>query len=736
MKVAELQSGKGEEISLPLFPLRLCHSAALLLLSMNYFINTLPWWQWVILAAIPPAIVALYFLKLRRQPLEVPSTYLWRRTIEDLHVNSLWQRLRQSILLLLQLLLIFLVMFALLRPGWQSEGVIGNRFVLLIDNSASMMADDVSPTRLDEAKARAAKIIAGMNASDVAMIIAFSDRAVPVQHFTSNKFELDRKLKSIEPTNHTSDLTEALRLAAGLANPLRFGDPNNPQDVATAKAQPAELYIFTDGRFAPVSNFDFGNLKPRYVILGDDGAKNVGITAFSVARNTERPDQLQAICRIENFGPEKVDKVNVSIYLNDEQEPRDTAEVELAEGRTGGYPFDLVDLESGTLRVVLEHDDDLPADNVAYAAINVPRRARVLLVTPQNDALETALGTEQAVKAAEVTIAEPKFLETEAYAKQADSATYDLIIFDQCAPKTKMPACNTLFIGRFPPSTKSIDEVAPADAAANKPEAPAKENAPEQPESPAKPKRQPGQWLVGPQQPAPAIIDTDRSHPLMQYIELGNVRIAEATPLDVPPGGTRLIDADIGTIFAIAPRRSFEDAVLSFEIVGANDKGERYANTDWTIRRSFPLFVMNVIEYLGGQGGSLSTGSVQPGKAITIRTDSPVDKLTITDPKREKSTLAREGQATFTFSKTDDLGVYDVFEGKELKQPAQRFAVNLFDPGESNIIPQAELRVGETEVVGQRQWQPMRRELWKWILLAGLGLLVAEWWIWNRRVYL
>ena len=34
------------------------------------------------------------FFAERRQPLEVPSTYLWARTIEDLHVNSLWQRLR------------------------------------------------------------------------------------------------------------------------------------------------------------------------------------------------------------------------------------------------------------------------------------------------------------------------------------------------------------------------------------------------------------------------------------------------------------------------------------------------------------------------------------------------------------------------------------------------------------------------------------------------------------------
>jgi hypothetical protein len=79
----------------------------------SHFTPMLAWWQWLLLAAIPPAIVLLYFLKLRRQPLEVPSTYLWRKSIEDLHVNSIWQRLRQNLLLFLQLLILALAIFAL-----------------------------------------------------------------------------------------------------------------------------------------------------------------------------------------------------------------------------------------------------------------------------------------------------------------------------------------------------------------------------------------------------------------------------------------------------------------------------------------------------------------------------------------------------------------------------------------------------------------------------------------------
>ncbi len=114
--------------------------------------NMLSWWQWALLAAVPPAIVLLYFLKLKRRPLEVPSTYLWHKSVEDLHVNSIWQRLRNNLLLYLQLLVVLLIVLALLRPSWHALHLAGGRLVLLIDNSASMQATDVKPSRLEEAK--------------------------------------------------------------------------------------------------------------------------------------------------------------------------------------------------------------------------------------------------------------------------------------------------------------------------------------------------------------------------------------------------------------------------------------------------------------------------------------------------------------------------------------------------------------------------------------------------------
>ena len=100
-------------------------------------------WGWLILSIVPPLIIMLYFLKLRRVPLEVPSTYLWTRTIEDLHVNSIWQKLRNSLLLLLQLLVLLFLILSLLRPGCQGDTLEGEYFIFMLDNSASMSAEDV-----------------------------------------------------------------------------------------------------------------------------------------------------------------------------------------------------------------------------------------------------------------------------------------------------------------------------------------------------------------------------------------------------------------------------------------------------------------------------------------------------------------------------------------------------------------------------------------------------------------
>ncbi|HEX5103441.1 MAG TPA: BatA and WFA domain-containing protein, partial [Pirellulaceae bacterium] len=562
------------------------------------FLNTLVWWQWGLLALVPPAIIALYFLKLRREPLAVPSTYLWSRAIEDLHVNSLWQRLRQSLLLFLQLLLIALLAFTLLRPGWEGSKLEGERFIFLIDTSASMAATDVGPSRLDEAKRQVIGMIEQMRPENAAMVISFSNVARVEQPFTNNRRTLRTKVELIEQTNRPSDLSEALRAASGLANPGQSGDPNNPVDNPTAEAMPATLYILSDGGFSSVPNFRLGNLTPIYLKTAGEGQENVAIVAFSTEVNPEKPGRVQAFGRLENYADAER-TVEASLFLNDTLLDAKKVTLPIRDPQNklpgaSGVNFEMQEIESGILKLEIQPKDQMLADNTAWAVVNLPRPAKVLLITPGNDALELALRTDEAQKVADVSVAEPKLLESKAYEDQAAEGAYDLIIYDQCAPK-KMPACNTLFIGRVPPSEEPATPAAPpAEGAA------------------AAPKVQ--GWQAGQRQGAPVIIDTDQVHPLTQLMQMGNVLVIEGTPIKGPPGTVTLVDSDIGALYAVGPRGGYEDAVLGFDIISYTAEGTREANTNWPRRRSFPVFVLNAVKYLGGVRSSLASPNIQPGQ--------------------------------------------------------------------------------------------------------------------------
>src|SRR6516165_6093805 len=141
---------------------------------------------WSVLAGVPVGIIALYFLKLRRRPVRVPSTLLWQRSLEDLHVNSLFQRLRRNLLLFLQLLAVALAMLALAGPRVKGTSGQGQRYVLMIDNSASMSATDVPTSRLAKAKEAAKKVVQSMSGDDLAMVVSFAETARVVSNYTGD----------------------------------------------------------------------------------------------------------------------------------------------------------------------------------------------------------------------------------------------------------------------------------------------------------------------------------------------------------------------------------------------------------------------------------------------------------------------------------------------------------------------------------------------------------------------
>ncbi len=403
----------------------------------------------------------------------------------------------------------------------------------------------------------------------------------------------------------------------------------------------------------------------------------------------------------ENFGREPAD-VSLELFLDDRLDNADHVEV-LPEANRG-VAFDLGAVESGVLRLRATTGDHLALDDVAYAVISPPRRGRVLLVTPGNDPLRLALQTKAVAEIADVRVESPSFLKTKPYAEQAAAGAWQLAIYDRCRPD-RMPQSNTFWIGSLPPE---------------------------------------GGWSAGKAVASPQIIDVVTSHPLLQWTDLGDVLVAEGTPLRPPRGGSVLVDSDAGPLLALAPRDAFEDAVLGFVILDEGTEGggqaKRYIGTNWFIRPSFPVFVMNLLEYMGGGQEPLETAGPRPGTPVVLDLASGTGQagslsynVRIRTPSGQTvDATARAGKVAF--ADTGELGVYEVQAGGKT---VRRFAVNLFDPNESAIRPDLAptIKIGDVKVAGESGWEPARREIWKYLVLAGLAVLLLEWYIYIRRIY-
>jgi hypothetical protein len=706
----------------------------------------------LILFAVPPLMILLYFLRLRRKPIAVASTYLWKKSIEDLHVNRLMQWLRRNVLLLLQLLAVLALIYAVLGPRLHGRLLGGKHYILVVDNSASMSATDVKPSRLDWAKGEALKEIEAATDADTGMVIVFNGTAEILQSYTTSRDELRAAVRRIEPTQKPTRIDEALALAASLANPQKSMDnltvapadpePGKERTYVPVEGIPAEVHLFSDGRF-PAPDFALANLSLALHVPPVDNtdnmhSDNIGITrldvqrgwqqftsddavdpADSVPRITDKdaddPNKLTVSAMVRNYRAEKTGilKVRLEVLEDGDRLARSytrTVRLEAFDKEKQQSPlgrtvnFHVSDVPEGadrTLKVFIENaKDDFPLDDTAWLTFGVVRKAKVLILTPDNNFLLRAFFETASTKAlADVTWLTPSSLTNASeYLSPAREGKYDLVIFDRCGPASEdqMPAANTLFLGQPPPPYKL----------------------------------EPGTPKSVTNVRGPTVQGWDDRHPLMASLRgLYDIGIDEGFKLpDLPEGSRKLIEADRGHVLLLAvPRAAFTDLVLSFALLSREGKW----NTRWPLENSFVLFLRNVLLGLGNVRDASAEEPTLPGREKVLRPGS-AKTLKITRPDGSSKTYDRGNRPDFVYSDTGLLGVYTA----EWDDQVHRFAVNLFptaDHDEGDLAPVKEVTIGaQTIVAGEARKQP--RDLWKYVVLAGLIVVLVEWWIYNKRV--
>lgn len=346
-------------------------------------------------------ILLTYMLRTRRPRQIVPSTFLWGEATKNVAATRPFQRLRPSILLLLQLLLLAALVLALAGPFRASLGVGGSHLVLVVDTSGSMLATDEVPTRLDAARATGDGLIDTLSDGAVVSIISAQSRPRVLISATPSRSAARRALQDLESTEGSADFAEAFLLAESLETPAR----------------PATIVVVTDGGLTAEET----RLVPPGAVIRSVGrtAENLAVTRLDT---TDGPGGFRAIVQLRNFGSEEQ---NTELSVELDGAPVSSVQVEVPASSSIERSFDL-GTGGGRLVAKIISNDRLAADDRAYAVLERARPRKILLATPGNVFLESLV---RQIPGAEVTVA----------AAAGDVAGFDLAVFDRVDPPAELP---------------------------------------------------------------------------------------------------------------------------------------------------------------------------------------------------------------------------------------------------------------------------------------------------------
>jgi hypothetical protein len=665
-----------------------------------------------------PAVIAMYLLKLRREPTVVPSTLLWQRLVADVEANAPWQRLRRSLLFLLQLLLVLFLVLLAARPFVERPAGLAGDIVLVIDTSASMSATDVQPDRLTAAKQAALDALRDLPAGGKVSVVEAGRTARIVAAGSSDLGRIRLAIESIRPTTTRGDLADALELASELA----------------AQSGDAEVLVATDAALATVPTTSV-DAPVRVLRVGDErGRRNQAIVALAVRTapsavtrsvfvSVANLDLEMAQRRLELWGDGRLLESRTV-----DMDPQQRADVIIDDvpGEIAVVEVRLVGGEGSDPAVA---PDLLASDDRAWAVVPPERPRNVLLVGEGDAYLETALSYLPNVSLFGLA---PK--DYPGGAVRTDGTEWDLIIFERYVPST-VPDVPVLLIA--PQTSSPIVDVT-------------------------------GKLTN------PGIGTLLPDEPILRFVDLSTTHIAEAAALELPdwarsvipgPRGAPLLLAGVRAglptaVLAFEPRLSDLPLQVAFPILIANLTGELMGGS------AAPLEAVDP--------GDPVTLSI-PAGAIALSVERPDGSVVMLAP-------GTAGAASVTFTQTEQLGIYTATpirepaaepSGSASATPSPtptphastsgdsgaaaqvdptapiRFAVDLFDIAESTITPglpdgierlgRAAAAPGASGAPGDPAAAPVERpaardELWVPIVLIVLVGLCAEWALYHRDV--
>ena len=641
---------------------------------------------WLLL--LIPAVLLLWFLKIRRTEKVVSSTVLWRRALQDERVRSPFQRLLKNLVLLLQLIAVLLAVLALAAPESGSQKFTSRLNLILIDTSASMNSvESDGTTRFELARSTLEDVIEEIS-GERGMLIQFGSRAQSLTPVTSDLSLLREMVAGLSAGSGTSNFNDALELALSIAKqdavvPMPTSDEAaGSEDEVLQQQIDARIFVVTDGAFPKWS----GGPIPVPVLTRSVGeaSGNSGIVALAARREFSEEGDLRVVVEIRNTGDEVISG-ELELHLDGEpiEDPQPRS-LEGGERWTRSFSLE----GSGTHRISAHWNPDggdaLSLDDDAWLIASRPREIRVARVGEKNILLDDALAVIPSVTV--------ESLELDEVDPETAVDEFDVIVWDRVVPEILPPGPGHLVIGARPLQFWP-DEIARVEQ--------------------------------------PLLVAWKRDDPVLRYSQLGAIdgTVLESYPLPPGPGISAMAQCREGALIARFSGHDVRGIAIAFDVL----------SSPWPLTPSFPFFIEASLRDLARIGGGIESG-IRSGDLIEVAAGAGARRATLTEPggvgEREVSMMP----GGFLRSPAgDQLGIYamkwQIGEGEAERWIEKLVPVNLLSPAESSIEPKPAIAgiTGGQEREAAGIWGNARRELWKWFLAAAVVLMLMEWIAFHRR---
>ena len=524
-----------------------------------------------------------------------------------------------------------------------------------------------------------------MRATDTADVSNYPTR------FDAAKDEVNRLIRSLSGGNQMTIIQvgavpEVLAAATAdkgqLFEVIETAQPDSaPADWAAAFALASgAAQGFRDARVIIVSDGGLpANLPPlppdtAYVPVGVSG-ENLSVSALATRRGE---DKVELFASVTNHG-----RVNQTALLSIGIDGQlfDARELFVPAGETVDLTWDLADDFSIAQAAITSAEfDHLAMDNTAIAVHEGGVSSRALLVTDGNIFIEQIFSVLPGLESFKTPV------DTD-LSDSIASNQFDLYVFDGAKLPDQLPAADMLIVNpAFDTRSDALIGVTGV--------------------------------VTGTQNTA-AIRLTDS--PLLQFVDWSGINIRQMKQIEVP-WATTLVEAAGGPLVVIGERNGQRIAVIAFDL----------QDSDLPLQITFPVLMSNLTDWLNPGRAFRVPDRLQPGDIVPLVAGPTSESIVVQKPDQTTWTApAAEGETLFT--ETEEPGLYIVgFVEGETVQTAGAFAVNLFAPQESTLLPAEGLTLGATEIEAGTGDDVGRYEFWVWLSAIAFGILLIEWWIFHR----